>query len=103
MIVNEKIAIKICEQMKDDIDNLCDCCRKNEKNRTCIGCRELAIETILKENARLKDKFKDLEEWLEAMASMYENEYKDVNASEHYKCMLYKLKKIGNNQKHKNK
>lgn len=45
-----------------------------------------------KENARLKDKFKDLEEWLEAMASMYENEYKDVNASEHYKCMLHKLK-----------
>ena len=45
-----------------------------------------------KENARLKDKIKDLEEWLEAMASMYENEYKDVNASEHYKCMLYKLK-----------
>ena len=62
--MNEEIAIKICEQMKDDIDNLCDCCRKNEKNRTCIGCRELAIETILKENARLKDKIKDLEEWL---------------------------------------
>ena len=53
--MNEEIAIKICEQMKDDIDNLCDCCRKNEKNRTCIGCRELAIETILKENARLKE------------------------------------------------
>ena len=34
--MNEEIAIKICEQMKDDIDNLCDCCRKNEKNRTCI-------------------------------------------------------------------
>ena len=45
-----------------------------------------------KENSRLKDKIKDLEEWLEAMASMYENEYKDVNASEHYKCMLHKLK-----------
>ena len=56
------------------------------------GCKELAIETILKENTRLKDKIKDLEEWLEAMASMYENEYKDVNASEHYKCMLHKLK-----------
>ena len=49
-------------------------------------------ELLEKENARLKDKFKDLEEWLEAMASMYENEYKDVNASEHYKCMLHKLK-----------
>ena len=50
------------------------------------------ITDLQQENARLKDKFKDLEEWLEAMASMYENEYKDVNASEHYKCMLYKLK-----------
>lgn len=45
-----------------------------------------------KENERLKDKLKDLEEWLEAMASMYDDEYKDVDASEHYKCMLYKLK-----------
>lgn len=50
------------------------------------------IEVLQQENARLKDKFKDLEEWLEAMASMYEDEYKDVNASEHYKCMLHKLK-----------
>ena len=50
------------------------------------------IEVLQQENARLKDKFKDLEEWLEAMASMYEDEYKDVDASEHYKCMLYKLK-----------
>ena len=50
------------------------------------------IEVLQQENLRLKDKIKDLEEWLEAMASMYEYEYKDVNASEHYKCMLYKLK-----------
>ena len=49
-------------------------------------------DELEKENTRLKDKIKDLEEWLEAMASMYENEYKDVNASEHYKCMLHKLK-----------
>ena len=50
------------------------------------------IEILQQENERLKDKFKDLEEWLEAMASMYEDEYKDVDASEHYKCMLHKLK-----------
>ena len=50
------------------------------------------IEVLQQENLRLKDKIKDLEEWLEAMASMYEDEYKDVNASEHYKCMLHKLK-----------
>ena len=54
--MNEEIAIKICEQMTSDVHDLCICCRKNEKDRTCIGCRELAIETILKENARLKDK-----------------------------------------------
>ena len=53
---------------------------------------EQIIDTLQQENARLKVKIKDLEEWLEAMASMYENEYKDVNASEHYKCMLHKLK-----------
>ena len=53
--MNEKIAIKICEQMTSDVHDLCICCRKNEKDRTCIGCRELAIETILKENERLKE------------------------------------------------
>ena len=53
---------------------------------------EQIIDTLQQENTQLKDKIKDLEEWLEAMASMYENEYKDVNASEHYKCMLHKLK-----------
>lgn len=53
--MNEEIAIKICEQMTSDVHDLCICCRKNEKDRTCIGCRELAIETILKENARLKE------------------------------------------------
>ena len=50
------------------------------------------IEVLQQENTRLKNKFKDLEEWLEAMVSMYEDEYKDVDASEHYKCMLHKLK-----------
>ena len=53
---------------------------------------EQIIDTLQQENTQLKDKIKDLEEWLEAMASMYENEYKDVNVSEHYKCMLHKLK-----------
>lgn len=58
----------------------------------CIEKQNEEIEDLKKENARLKDKLKDLEEWLEAMASMYEDEYKDVDVSEHYKCMLYKLK-----------
>ena len=72
MIVNEKIK---AYYVADDVDEVLN-----------------YIDNLEKENSRLKDKIKDLEEWLEAMASMYENEYKDVNASEHYKCMLHKLK-----------
>ena len=72
MIVNEKIK---AYYVADDIDEILK-----------------YIDNLEQENARLKDKIKDLEEWLEAMASMYEDEYKDVDASEHYKCMLYKLK-----------
>ena len=72
IVVNEKIK---AYYVADDIDEVLN-----------------YIDNLQQENARLKDKFKDLEEWLEAMASMYENEYKDVNASEHYKCMLHKLK-----------
>lgn len=45
--MNKEIAKRICEQMTEDIDNLCNCPRKDEKNRACIGCRELAIKTLL--------------------------------------------------------
>lgn len=46
------------------------------------------------ENQQLKDKFKELEKWLEAMIRIYENEYKDIYASEHYKCMLHELNSL---------
>lgn len=80
-----------CEICKKEFDNFhaqgfdnkiyCPLCFFKEKTNR-----------LEKENARLKNKFKDLEEWLETMVKMYENEYKDVDASEHYKCMLHKLK-----------
>ena len=91
MIVNEKYKLN-----KEWLDLMLE--NKNNTNLTFNlsdnDTRILLtyIEVLQQENARLKDKFKDLEEWLEAMASMYEDEYKDVDASEHYKCMLYKLK-----------
>ena len=91
MIVNEKYKLN-----KEWLDLMLE--NKNNTNLTFNlsdnDTRILLtyIEVLQQENARLKDKIKDLEEWLEAMASMYENEYKDVNASEHYKCMLHKLK-----------
>ena len=91
MIVNEKYKLN-----KEWLDLMLE--NKNNTNLTFNlsdnDTRILLtyIEVLQQENTQLKDKIKDLEEWLEAMASMYENEYKDVNASEHYKCMLHKLK-----------
>ena len=91
MIVNEKYKLN-----KEWLDLMLE--NKNNTNLTFNlsdnDTRILLtyIEVLQQENTQLKDKFKDLEEWLEAMASMYEDEYKDVDASEHYKCMLYKLK-----------
>ena len=91
MIVNEKYKVN-----KEWLDLMLE--NKNNTNLTFnlsdndIRILLTYIEVLQQENLRLKDKFKDLEEWLEAMASMYEDEYKDVDASEHYKCMLYKLK-----------
>ena len=91
MIVNEKYKLN-----KEWLDLMLE--NKNNTNLTFNlsdnDTRILLtyIEVLQQENAQLKDKFKDLEEWLEAMASMYEDEYKDVDASEHYKCMLHKLK-----------
>lgn len=45
--MNKEIAKRICEQMTEDIDNLCNCPRKDEKIIDCYGCRELAIKTLL--------------------------------------------------------
>ena len=88
MIVNYKIGKIKLELLKEEfIKQIKD---SYTLNLSMVLLEE--FENLQQENAQLKDKFKDLEEWLEAMASMYEDEYKDVDASEHYKCMLYKLK-----------
>ena len=73
---------------------------------------EEEINTIKKENQMLKQLLKqdknkidywvdiaeELEEWLEAMARIYEDEYKDIDAAEHYKCVLKQLKELQGNK-----
>ena len=41
-----------------------------------------------------KNQQKEFIEWLEAMSRMYENEYKDIDVTEHYNCVLQKYKEI---------
>ena len=37
---------------------------------------------------------KEFIEWLATMTRMYQNEYKDIDAAEHYNCVLQKYKEI---------
>lgn len=43
---------------------------------------------------RLENTIKELRNWLEAIKTMYENEYKDVNTAEHYNSVLSKLNEL---------
>lgn len=97
----ENVSVKISTPLIDDIelqridtfynDIVSEYTKAFVKEKKQVIVQRLMMN-LQQENARFKDKFKDLEEWLEAMVEMYENEYKDIDASEHYKCMLHKLK-----------
>lgn len=63
--MNKDVAKNICTQMIEDVECLCECPRYNEKDKTCIGCRELAIKTILEENINLQQKIDKAIEYIE--------------------------------------
>ena len=44
----------------------------------------------------LKKQKEELRSWLEAIKTMYENEYKDVDTAEHYNSVLSKLNELEN-------
>lgn len=41
-----------------------------------------------------KNVLDELEEWLQSMIIIYENEYKDVDVSDHYRCVLDKIQEL---------
>ena len=51
---------------------------------------------LLEETQQLKEQRQELRSWLEAIKTMYENEYKDVNTAEHYNSVLSKLNELEN-------
>lgn len=65
-----KTAVKIVEQMENDVESLCKCCMP--KGAHCIGCRETAITTVLNELKKkdevidkLKTNWKELEKYID--------------------------------------
>ena len=63
-----------------------------EKKYSKIGT--LTNEVLYEENTKLINQQKEFIKWLEAMNRMYQNEYKDIDAAEHYNCVLKKYKEI---------
>lgn len=66
--MNKEVAKNICTQMVEDVEGLCECPRYNEKDKTCIGCRELAIKTILEENIKLQQRIDKIIEYLDNLS-----------------------------------
>ena len=78
--MNKEVAKNICTQMVEDVEGLCECPRYNEKDRTCIGCKELAIKTILEENIKLQQRIDKAIEYIEnnLQSFLYSVEYKTL-------------------------
>lgn len=105
----------------------------NKKNRSLWGSRSEAqriyyqrqtIKRLEQENNQLKEQLKtkhegfmasidqnceyatiliELRSWLEAMARIYEDEYKDVDVAEHYKSVLSKLNELEEDKNENNR
>lgn len=88
--MNKDIAKNICVQMIEDVEGLCDCPRFMEKDKSCIGCRELAIKTILKENRELQQIINKAIEYIDKL--------EDYPMLTRYNCLeLLEILKGGNN------
>lgn len=69
----------------------------NHDNIEEISLNEFAhdfIKPLINANFQNKNQQKKFIKWLEAMNKMYQNEYKDINAAEHYNCVLKKYQEI---------
>lgn len=80
------------EKVKDENEKLKK--QLEEINNFIKKCGFVNIEQVALNYCGLLSQQKEFIEWLEAMSIMYENEYKDINTTEHYKCVLQKYKEI---------
>ena len=65
-----------------------------EINKIIEKCGFVNIEQVMLNYCGLLTQQKEFIEWLETMNRMYQNEYKDIDAAEHYNCVLQKYKSI---------
>ena len=84
---------------KEEIDKM----KKQLEEKENIACnwKDSCLENAGKIE-KLETQQKEFIEWLEAMNRMYQNEYKDIDAAEHYNCVLQKYKSIIGDVKNEN-
>ena len=70
-------------------DSITQSCIFNGKKES-----EISYRKCLNMLEKHKNQQKKFIEWLEVMNRMYQNEYKDIDAAEHYNCILQKYKSI---------
>ena len=68
--------------------------KESKDNYNCLLKQKEQFEYIMSKQVDYQGKQKEFIEWLEAMNRMYQNEYKDIDAAEHYNCVLQKYKSI---------
>ena len=85
---NERLKNGYCELKVKCNNGECDC-----TNEEYDGMVESNMKLSL-EVDRLNNIIEELEKHLIAMSKIYEEEYKDIDTSEHYKSMLNKLKEL---------
>ena len=68
--------------------------KESKDNYNCLLKQKEQFEYIMSKQVDYQGQQKEFIEWLEAMNRMYQNEYKDIDAAEHYNCILQKYKSI---------
>lgn len=104
-VVDRKIPLLVLapEYTKILLDYIKQLHQENNQLKEKLNCDlkwALKYDDLFIEYQQLKEQRQELRSWLEAIKTMYENEYKDVDTAEHYNSVLSKLNELedGNNE-----
>ena len=80
---------KLLEEVGEFIETVMN----EDKENIACNWKDSCLENAGKIE-KLENQQKEFIELLEVMNRMYQNEYKDIDAAEHYNCVLQKYKEI---------
>lgn len=87
-----KTAVKIVEQMENDVESLCKCCMP--KGAHCIGCREMAITTVLNELKKKQDIIDKTKFAIKRNCIKYDENYEKICCNGDYLLSILEDKEV---------